>query len=183
AAYLRGKSEYHKIMRAFSADDQCTPNRALDLAYICPPAVPDPVVFWSGVHPDPLRLTVAAEQQPAQTIFAPFLADPCRRQIVLVGHVQCSFAEQEVIDDTTVTLAAAANPQREVKAKDNLLRHRRLRVVAETLLETVLGLLTVRVGVAILVRATGRAGQRLDHEVVSALGQRIHDVLALVFAA
>src|SRR5262249_59751441 len=105
------------------------------------------------------------------------------RETVLVGHIECPFAEQEIIDDTTVTLAAAANPQREVKAKDNLIRHRRLHVVAETLLKTVLGLLAVRVGVAILVRATGRTGQRLDHEVVSALGQRIHDVLALVFAA
>src|SRR5262249_15758326 len=59
------------ILRAFSADDQCTPNRPPYLASIGPQAAPAPSVFWSGVHPGPLRLTVAAEQLPAHQELPP----------------------------------------------------------------------------------------------------------------
>src|SRR5262249_62341637 len=120
------------------------------------------------------RLTVTAEQLPTHQELPAQLRDAARRQTVLVGHIECPFAEQEVIDDPTVTLAAAANPQREVKAKDNLLRHRRLRVIAETLLETVLSLLAVRVGVAILVRSAGGGWRRLHPQILPLLGPPAH---------
>src|SRR5262245_55724742 len=69
----------------------------------------------SGVRLRVFPLTVTTEQLPAHQELRPELRHTAGGQAEFLGHVQRSFAEQEVIDDTTVTLAAAANPQREVK--------------------------------------------------------------------
>ena len=60
---------------------------------------------WSGR----LRF-LAAESSPILHVLPAQLRHATWRQAVFVGHVQRSLALQEVIDDPTVALAAAADP-------------------------------------------------------------------------
>src|SRR5262245_9924608 len=81
---------------------------------------------WSG-----RLLFLAADPLPGSHELPSELADPSRRESVPVRHVQRSLALQEVIDDPTVALAAAADPQREVQPETDLFGHGRLHVVVQ----------------------------------------------------
>src|SRR5262249_27138394 len=64
-----------------------------------------PGLGWSG-----RLLFLAAEMLPGSQELPAQLRHAARRETVPVRHVQRSLALQEVIDDPTVALAAAANP-------------------------------------------------------------------------
>src|SRR5262249_19170067 len=97
---------------------------------------------WSG-----RLLFLAAERPPILQVPPAYLRHAAWRQAVFVGHVRGPLVQHQVADDAAVSVGAGLEPAREVNLERSGIGRRGDRVVAETFLETVLGLLAKRDGV------------------------------------
>src|SRR5262249_6033876 len=76
----------------------------------------------------------AAEPCPVLVELAPQLGNPPGAKPVLPGEVSGPFPQHEVVDKAAVAVRPRKPPGAEVHAEDDLLGHRRLRVVLQRLL-------------------------------------------------
>ena len=101
--------------------------------------------------------------------------------LVIGTTVAGALAGHQLGDDLAVPGAEGGQPGGEVAAEDNLVDHRRLRVVAQPLLEGVLAHLPR--GVALGPLAGRRGQQGLDAEAVPPPGRRRHGVPGALLSA
>src|SRR5262249_4038520 len=114
------------------------------------------------------------EPAPVQVELAPELADPALAQPVPGGQLPRRVVQRDGLGDPAVAVSQPGQPDGVIDPEGGLLVGRGDRVVAQPLLESVPGVLAVRVAEQAVVALADGLGQRLDPEAVQTPGDRAH---------